>query len=217
MNAPGHTMETTFEARDSRLFGLPFSAALAAAVAGAFFASAPIERLPGFGWAAVFLFFAMESDLRSLRIPNALNGAFGIVALGLAGLAGGIDAAAWALAAAAIVFALLFPLFAARVLGAGDVKALMVVAAFLGAGAIPGLFFWSAVCSGVAGLAWITLRGGLLDLLRRWGRTLSILLASGRLVHVPPAAGSAAAQGIPFALAIGAGATALQLWGTPWA
>lgn len=217
MNATPHAIEQSCEPRPSRVCGLPFSAALAAVVAGAFFVSAPIERLPSFGWVAAFLFFAMESDLRSLRIPNALNLVGGVAALVLACSLGGPLAGAWALLAAILTFALLFPLFALRILGAGDVKALMVLAAFFGAGELPGLLWWSAVCGGVAGLVWIALRGGLLDLLMRWTRTLSILLASRRLVYVPPAASSAAAQGLPFALAIGVGATALQLWGTPWA
>ena len=217
MNATDHTMEAPLEARDARLFGLPLSAATAAVVAGAFFASAPIERLPSFGWAAVFLFFAMESDLRCLRIPNALNAVFLAAAVALAGITGGLEGALMALAAALIVFALLFPVFALGALGAGDVKALMVLAAFLGAATIPGLFFWSAVCGGLAALVWTTLRGGIVDLARRWGRALTVLLTTRRWVYVPPAAGSATAEGIPFAFAIGAGATALQLWGTPWA
>jgi prepilin peptidase CpaA len=186
-------------------------------VTGAFLVSAPIERLPTFAWVAAFLFFAMESDLRSLRIPNTLNLVGGLAAVTLACILGGLEAGAWALAAAALTFALLFPLFALRILGAGDIKALMVLAAFLGASELPGLLWWSAVCGGVAGIAWIVLRGGLLDLVTRWLRTLSILIASRRLVYVPPAEASAAAQGLPFALAIGVGATALQLWGTPWA
>jgi prepilin peptidase CpaA len=186
-------------------------------VSGAFLVCAPIERLPTFGWVAAFLFFAMESDLRSLRIPNRLNLAFGAAALALALHWGGLEAGAWALLAAGITFALLFPAFALGALGAGDVKALMVLSAFLGAGELPGLLWWSVVCGGIAGLAWITLRGGLLDLAKRWTRTLSIFVASRRIVYVPPAEASAAAQGIPFALAIGVGATALQLWGTPWA
>ena len=217
MNTASHTIERTLAAPHSGPCGLPFSAAIAAVVAGAFVVSTPIERLPALGWVAAFLFFAMESDLRSLRIPNALNLAGGIVALALAWALGGAEAAGQALLAAGLTFALLFPLFAFRILGAGDVKALMVLAAALGAGALPGLLWWSAVCGGVAGLLWITLRGGLLDLLARWLRTLSILVASRRLVYAPPAESSAAAQGLPFALAIGVGATALQLWGLPWA
>lgn len=215
--ATSATIEATERSLRTGPLGRPLAMVLAAAVSTAFLVCVPVDRLPTLGWVAVFLFFAMESDLRSLRIPNALNLVGGLAALAIAFVHGGPAAAAWALAAAGLTFALLFPLFAWRILGAGDVKALMVLAAFLGAAALPGLLWWSAVCGGVIGLAWIALRGGALDLARRWGRSLVILVCSQRWLYVPPAPSSAAAQGIPFAVAIGAGATALQIWGTPWA
>lgn len=159
-----------------------------------------------------FLVAAVEEDVRGRRIPNRLT----VPALGAA-----LAAATWtagpegllsALAGAALGLAVLIVPFALRVLGAGDVKAIMAVAAFHGVAATPALLWWIAVAGGGVALLALAARGGLTDLLRRWSLSVQLSAIERRLHYVPPAAGSTAASGLPFAVAIAAGVAAHGLW-----
>ncbi|WP_137166004.1 A24 family peptidase [Salinimonas lutimaris] len=105
--------------------------------------------------ALTLLLFAIAiiSDLRSYRIPNQL--CFFFIALGLLLnlITGGLSELTYALLACLLMFALLLPLFALNMLGAGDVKLMMAVGALLG----PTISLWS--------LAWGIAVGGLLTVI----------------------------------------------------
>jgi prepilin peptidase CpaA len=90
---------------------------------------------------------ACVTDVRSRRIPNVLT--FGSAAAALAfGLAsGGFQGLGWAAAGWAVGAVLFFPLFALGGLGAGDVKLLAALGAWLG----PGLAVWVALLAALAG------------------------------------------------------------------
>jgi prepilin peptidase CpaA len=97
--------------------------------------------------ASVVAIAAVAFDLRSRRIPNALT--FGaaavalVYALGASGWNGlGTAAAGWLTGAA-----LFFPFFALRGMGAGDVKLLAALGAWLG----PWQVIWVAVFASMAG------------------------------------------------------------------
>jgi len=172
--------------------------------------------LPALGWAAAFLLFAVHQDVRSLRIPNWLTFPALVGAVALGAIEGGLRGAGVALLGAAVALGVGFVPFALRWLGAGDVKAGMVLAALWGAGRFLAVFWWMLVVGGLLALAFVAARGGLLDLLSRWLRSAQATLVTRRIVYFRPAAGSAAARGLPFAVAMALGATAFQLWGTPW-
>jgi Flp pilus assembly protein protease CpaA len=106
--------------------------------------------------------------------------------------------------------------FAFGCLGAGDVKACMVLGALWGPVALLGAAWWMVVTGGVLAILIVAARGGLLDLIRRWSRSLYYTVRLGRLTYLTPDASSAAACGLPFAVAIGVGAAAFQHWGNPW-
>ena len=74
----------------------------------------------------------------------------------------------------------------------------------------------TVLCGGVLALAWVTIRGGLVDLLRRASETIYVSLATRRWTYAAPAPGSPAAGGIPFAVAMALGVAAQQQWGSPW-
>jgi prepilin peptidase CpaA len=174
------------------------------------------EPLPALGWAAAFLLVAVWSDVRSLRIPNWLTFPSLLGALALGALEGGLHGAGVALVGALSALALAFVPFALRWLGAGDVKAAMVLAALWGAQTFVAVFWWMLVVGGLLAIAFVAAQGGLRDLLVRWARSARASLLARRIVYFRPAAGSAAARGLPFAVAMAFGATAHQLWGTPW-
>lgn len=193
-----------------------FSLSVAAAVTGLLCLTPAREQLPGF-WAAVgFLFLAVESDVRSFRLPNLIT----LPALGLAlvfALAtGGLPALGTALLGALLAFALTFPPFAFGAIGAGDAKALMALGALCGAGEFLGMLWWMVVCGGVLGISVVVIRGGTRDLVKRWGRTAKTMAFTRHWDYESPGPQSASQSGLPFAVAIGLGMSAYYVWGLPW-
>jgi len=172
--------------------------------------------LPVFGWAAAFLFFAVASDLRFHRIPNWLTLPALLVALIVSPWAGATSGPLEAAMGAALGFALLVGPYAFGGMGAGDVKALMVLGAWLGLEATLGAAVWAVIAGGAFALIMLVLHGELGSFARRWGRTLLGTLALRRISYEPPADGSIAAGGIPFAAAIAVGLAAQWYGGSPW-
>ena len=193
------------------------SVAIAASLCAGFLWSAQQRPLPATGWAAAFLFLAVEHDVRSMRIPNWLTFGGLAVAFGWAGVTGGGELLGQALAGAGVALVLLFVPFLMRWLGAGDVKAMMVLGALWGAENLASALFWIIVAGGLLALVLVAGRGELPDLLGRWWRSLWITLSSRHITYFAPAPGSAAGGGLPFAVAIGIGASVHQIWGFPWA
>jgi prepilin peptidase CpaA len=172
--------------------------------------------LPVFGWAAAFLFFAVASDLRFHRIPNWLTLPALLAALLVSPWMGATSGPLEAMAGATLGFALLVGPYALGGMGAGDVKALMVLGAWLGPVMALGAALWAVIAGGVFGLLMLALRGELVAYAQRWGRMLVSLLTLRRVSYEPPAAESIAAGGIPFAAAIAVGLAAQWYGGSPW-
>jgi prepilin peptidase CpaA len=102
---------------------------------------------------------AVVSDLRSRRIPNWLTFgaavfavAYGTFTSGVSGL--GASVAGWLAGAA-----LFFPLFALGGMGAGDVKLLAALGAWLGPAESVWVAMFAAMAGGVLGLAVAIVRG----------------------------------------------------------
>ncbi len=191
--------------------------ALAAVASMVFLWSGGRDPMPLLPWSAAFLFFVVEEDLRHRRIPNWLTLPTLGAALVFAHVTGGWAGTAAAAGGAGVAFGLLFPLFLFRVMGAGDVKALMVLGAFWGPAALVGSLWWMLVAGGLVAIAIAGLRGALPDVLSRWKLSLLTFVATRRLTYFPPAAEGTAGTHIPFGVAIALGAAAHQYWGAPWA
>jgi Flp pilus assembly protein protease CpaA len=112
---------------------------------------------------------------------------------------------------------MLFLPFACRAMGAGDVKAAMVLGALWGFDAFLQTLWWMVISGGVIAIALVAAQGGLWDLLCRWARSAKYTVILRRIIYFQPSEQSAAAGGLPFAVAMGLGAVAQQMWGTPWA
>lgn len=148
-------------------------------------------------------------DVVKHRIPNALIAPALAVALLLQTQAAGFDGLLMALGGLGVGLAMLLPLYALRVMGAGDVKLLGVAGAFLGpqGALIAGLM--TLVAGAVLGCAWIV--GRLVK------ESIDILVA--KLLHMRNGGiAELAAQGIekprfglPYAPAIAIGA-AVAAW-----
>ena len=86
-------------------------------------------------------------DVATRRIPNALTFGAAASAVVVQTYLGGWPGAATALAGCAVGVALFFPVFALGGMGAGDVKLLGAIGAWLG----PAAAVWVALYSGIAG------------------------------------------------------------------
>jgi prepilin peptidase CpaA len=179
------------------------------------YASAGTKLLPALEWAGAFLFFAVESDLRLRKIPNLLTAIGFVGALTLAAHVGGLEGMGYALLGAAAIMLALFLPFALGALGAGDVKALMVLGALWGPHLAFSVLYWMILVGGALAIAKVVLAGELFDMLGRWVTSLELSVLHRRPTYVEPKAGSAAAGGVPFALAMVLGICSFQLWGNP--
>lgn len=102
---------------------------------------------------SICFILAIFFDLTTMKIPNKLCLVFIVIGLALNMALTGWQGLGYSLLAICLMFVLLFPLFAFRLLGAGDVKLMMAVAALSG----PTIALWS--------LAWGIIAGTLLAIL----------------------------------------------------
>lgn len=173
---------------------------------------------------AAVLCGAVMVDLRSRRIPNRL------VLVGI-GLALTLHAAAaitgspalagrawWApVAGLATGLAVLMPLHLVQATGAGDVKLMAMVGAFLGASATVGAALYTLLAGGLLSLAFMLGRGVAAQTLAnvRFLLTDWILRAgSGQGARIAPLHATAAR--LPYAVAIAIGTAASVAWPPAW-
>ena len=102
-------------------------------------------------------------DGRQLRVPNWLTYPFLIGGLAFAGWSGGSQALLYSIAGAGVGLATLLPLYAIGGMGAGDVKLMAGLGAWMG----PALTWWAFVATALV--------GGLLG--------MAMIVASGELIH----------------------------------
>lgn len=107
---------------------------------------------------AVLLEAAVIDGLK-LRVPNWLTLHFVIGGLVFAYYWGGLIGLLWALAGAALGLALLLPLYAIGGMGAGDVKLLAGIGAWVGPAVTLGAFVTSAFVGGALALAMVARSG----------------------------------------------------------
>lgn len=135
------------------------------------------------------LLAASLCDLRWRVIPNALTGGLALGGLVVACFSAG-SAFLWTLLAAGGVFAGGLALFAAGVMGGGDVKLAAALTLWLPAGAVPSFLILTALAGGLLGLAMML------------GRT-GMALAAGHSLRGAMAVGLTAPA--PYGVAIAAG------------
>jgi prepilin peptidase CpaA len=171
---------------------------------------------------------AVWHDVRARRIPNAIvfPGALVAIALhaalpagaGLFGTPTGSLGIASSMGGLALGLACLLPMYALRLMGAGDVKLLAMIGAFVGAGHILAIALFTLAAGGVLALVFAAAQGKLRQLV---GNAYQMMIvtgmsaASGRVAVSQPAAASGR---LPYAVAIAAAAVpavlCLHLTGT---
>ncbi|MEO6223195.1 MAG: prepilin peptidase [Vicinamibacterales bacterium] len=157
------------------------------------------------------LALACVSDLRTRRIPNVLTLSAGGGALVFHLATGGWSAAGWSLAGLLVGALLFFPMFALRGMGAGDVKLLAAVGAWIGPGQVATVALATSIAGGLIALV-VALAHGYL---RKALANLYLLLMHWRVAGVQPlpavtlerAHGPRLAYAFPIAIG-----TAVTLW-----
>jgi prepilin peptidase CpaA len=150
-------------------------------------------------------------DVRSRRIPNEVTFGAALAGFAVHAWSGGAAGAAWSAAGWAAGVALLFPFFALRGMGAGDVKLLAAFGAWLGAAEIVHVAIAASIVGAVLALGVAATRGYLHSLLGN----VQALVTTWVLVGVRPVPGVTLddAQGprLAYAISITVGAV-VTLW-----
>ena len=92
-------------------------------------------------------------DLKTRRIPNVLTFGAAIGAIIAHGYLGGLSGSGWALAGWFVGVAFFLPIFALGGMGAGDVKLLAALGAWLGPGPVVWVALFSLIAGGLIGVA----------------------------------------------------------------
>jgi prepilin peptidase CpaA len=117
-------------------------------------------------------------DIRFRRIPNRLVLTGFCLGLALNVFFLRVDGLILALLGAALAFAVYLPFFALRAMGAGDVKLMIAIGAFVGARNWLILFFITAILGGTLAVCLLLIRGGLIRALK------NVLFILGELVRL---------------------------------
>ena len=160
----------------------------------------------------LLLVIAAGIDMQQHRIPNVLSLGGIVLGIALQGWASGFSGAIAGVGGAAVGIGIFLPFYLGRGMGAGDVKLMGAVGAFLGptnALLATGL---SLGAGGILALIILLSRGGLGSLARRYRATIQNLVLTRQLAHQPPAVNEVAAMKFPYAAAIGIGTVAALWW-----
>lgn len=157
------------------------------------------------------LALACVSDLRTRRIPNVLTLSAAGAAVLFHAATGGWSAVGWSLAGLFVGALLFFPMFALRGMGAGDVKLLAALGAWLGPGQVAAVALATSLAGGAIAIIVAFAHG----YLRKALRNLYLLLMHWRVAGVQPlpavtlerAAGPRLAYAFPIAIG-----TVVTLW-----
>lgn len=154
---------------------------------------------------------AVVFDVRTRRIPNFLTFGAAAAALVFAAVVGGVQGTLIALAAWVVGAALFFPFFALGGMGAGDVKLLAALAAWMGPGDAVYLAIFASIAGGVIAVGVTLLRGYTRQALANVG----LMLMHWRVVGPRPVPGLTLSDGtaprLAYAIPIAVGALC-TLW-----
>ena len=162
-----------------------------------------------------FVLAVAVTDLRRRRIPNLLTlpaAAVGLaVNLSTAGGLGALESVGGLLAG----LAAFLPFYIARGFGAGDVKAMAAIGAFLGPQGALLAAAWILIAGAIGGVLVLLVcgkHGAIQALARRWMLRAYLICTTGRLPQIQAPAGDAAALRFPYGLAIACGTFASLAW-----
>ncbi len=151
---------------------------------------------------------AVVVDVRSHRIPNALVATGAAIGFAWHLLLPDGWGIAYALKGAAVGLGLFLPMYAMRAVGAGDVKLMAMIGAFLGPAATAGAGLSTLLAGGVLAIGAALYNGALAQLFGNVGFLVN--QAAGKATRANRETARVSAGRLPYAVAIAVG-TCLQL------
>lgn len=171
-----------------------------------------LVRDPRTGLLLLLLLAAALIDLKTLRLPNPLTVGGMVLGLLVNAIAAPTPWSGLALATTGLVIGLLLllPLWLLRILGAGDVKLMAAVGAFLGPSAVLGAALYVVIAGGIAALVVAAFKGSLGRLLQNLQFVVATVFTpagatwrDGRVTSAVPSVGK-----LPYGLCICLGSAA---------
>jgi prepilin peptidase CpaA len=156
-------------------------------------------------------FVACVTDLRSRRIPNVLTAGAAVAGLLAHAATGGVSGGLTSLAGLVVGMALFLPFFLLGGMGAGDVKLLAALGAWLGPGQVFWLAIYASLIGGVLAVAVAVGRGYLTSALHNIGSLFGYWRVAGLRPLPALTLENRAAPRLAYAVPIFLG-TAVTLW-----
>jgi|SRR6185369_315605 len=167
---------------------------------------------PRIGVLIVLLVAAAVIDYRSYRIPNWLTVGGMLLGLACSAILPSPDhtGLVWALGGLAVGFGVMLPLYALRILGAGDVKLMAMAGAFLGAFGTLYAILFTFIAGGVLAVALALTHGALLRMLGNVKNVVQFMTFSimGGVRPAAPIEAGASIGRLPYGISITAGTIA---------
>jgi prepilin peptidase CpaA len=161
----------------------------------------------------VMLIVASWIDLKQHRIPNLLTLSVLIIGISLQFLLHGWEGLIYSLGGLAVGFLIFIPFYIKGGMGAGDVKLMAAIGAFLGFNGALLAVGLSLFAGSVMGIFLLVILGGVKAAMHRYYATLKQYLYTNNfdLSYIPPPSDEAAAVKFPYASAICVG-TITAMW-----
>ncbi|MGH7900012.1 MAG: A24 family peptidase [Candidatus Binatia bacterium] len=151
-------------------------------------------------------------DLRTRRIPNLLTLVAAVAAWSFFLAQGGLSALGWSVTGWLLGVLMFFPFFLLGGMGAGDVKLLGALGAWLGPLAAIHLAFYTAIAGGVMALIVVLARGYLGEAFLNIWLLLTYWRVQGLHRHPTLTLEESRAPRLAYAIPIAAGAVATLWW-----
>jgi prepilin peptidase CpaA len=153
-------------------------------------------------------------DVQQHRIPNRLTYPGIICGFALRGLLFGLKGLATAATGCLLAGGIMFLFYVVRAMGAGDVKLMAALGAFVGPHDVVGVLLATAIFGGVLGIAYAVYRRRIGTTLRNVGSVLRFHAWAGLQAHPELNLDNPSALRMPYGLAIALGTlyTFLAMW-----
>ncbi len=161
----------------------------------------------------LLLLLAVISDNRTYKIKNSLHGVFILIGLGLGLWQNGLKGGAMAMAGMIIPILILLPLFALRMLGAGDIKLFASIGAIMGSGFVLNAMIYSFLSGGLMALLLMILRKNGRERLRHLAAYMKTCFLTLSLQPYTDFNDKSDGAKFRFSYAIACGCAAAIVWG----
>lgn len=175
----------------------------------------PASHLIVSAGALTFVMIVAITDLATHRIPNRLTVPAALTALVINGITAGLAGAISSIAGLAVGLAILLPLFLIARFGAGDVKAVAAVGAFLGPQGVLHAVLFTFLAGALCGLLILVAQGGWVavrSMVSRWTFRTYVLCTTGGTPRMSAPDGDASRTRFPYGLAIALGTATALFW-----